>query len=93
MGLYAMGASSSANKETRILELKSYLNSTRDYNSLVALKKAHVYSWTTMLSYLNSIKQNYQDSLTDQGKMNWKIAHREAEMLKKANAKAKRRQR
>lgn len=93
MGLYAMGAASSADKETRILELKSYLNLTRDYNSLVALKKAHVYSWTTMLSYLNSIKRNYQDSLTDQGKMNWKIAYREAEMLKKANAKAKRHQR
>lgn len=92
MSLSMMGADSSANKETRILELKAYLNtvSNNDYNSAVALKKAHVYSFTTLLSYLRTIKADYYNSLTPSGKINYKIATREAKLLQKANNRAKR---
>ena len=92
MGIYAMGASSSANKETRELKLKAYLDttSTKDYNSLIALEKSGASSWTTFLSYLGGIRRNFSDTLTKQGKANFEIAEREAKLLKKANARAKR---
>lgn len=89
MGLYQMGAASSANRETHILELKAYLNTTNDYNSLIALQKAHLYSWTTFLSYLRDIKQKYASTLSQNGKNNMQIAEREAKLLKKVNARAK----
>ena len=92
MGIYAMGASSSANKETRELKLKAYLDATdtKDYNSLIALEKSGANSWTTFLSYLGGIRRNFNDTLTEQGKANFEIAEREAKLLKKANARAKR---
>ena len=88
-----MGASSAANRETRILMLKGYLNTvpTSEYNSLTALReKAQVYSWKTFLSYLSVIKSKYYDSLTSTGKINFQIAKREAELLEKTNERAKR---
>ena len=92
MGIYAMGASSSANKETRALKLKAYLDTTttKDYSSLVALEKSGANSWTTFLSYLGSIKHKFGDTLTKQGKANFEIAEREAKLLKKVNARARR---
>lgn len=98
MGLYSMGAMSSADKETRILRLKAYLdqanpngNGVNRYNSLTALKKAQLYSWSTFLTYLSYIDKHYYDSLTPQGLQNFAIAQREAEFLEKANRKAKKR--
>lgn len=98
MSLLSMGAASASDKETRVLRLKAYLNgcfeNTRAaYNSAYALKKAHVYSFATLSNYLNIIRERYWDSLTDNGKQNWKIAKREAELLRKANQRAKRYQR
>ena len=92
MGIYAMGANSSANKETRELKLKAYLDATdtKDYSSLIALEKSGASSWTTFLSYLNGIKHKFSNTLTKQGKANFEIAEREAKLLKKANARAKR---
>lgn len=85
-----MGAASSANKETHELELKAYINTAKDYNSLIALQKAHLYSWTTFLGYLRDIHRNYYDTLSNLGKKNYDIAKREAQLLKKVNAQAKR---
>lgn len=92
MGIYAMGANSSANKETRELKLKAYLDTTatKDYSSLIALEKSGASSWTTFLSYLNGIKCKFSDTLTKQGQVNFEIAEREAKLLKKANSHAKR---
>lgn len=92
MGIYAMGANSSANKETRELKLKAYLDATatKDYSSLIALEKSGASSWTTFLSYLNGIKRKFSDTLTEQGQANFEIAEREAKLLKKANSHAKR---
>lgn len=80
MGKYFLGAISSSDRETRILRLKAYLNSTTNYRSDMALKQARVTSWPTLVSYLNTIKQQYQ--LTPLGQQNFKIAIREAEFLK-----------
>lgn len=88
MGLYQMGASSSANRETRILKLKAYINTVKTYNSLEALNTAELYSWTTFLSYLTDIKRKYYQTLTPLGQKNFNIALREATLLKKANKKA-----
>ena len=95
MSLKMMGANSAADKETRILELKAYLNtvSTADYNSAIALKKAHVYSFATLITYLNIIKKQYWSTLSETGKINFKIADRESRLIKKANDRAKRKQR
>lgn len=92
MGIYAMGANSSANRETRELQLKAYLDATdtKDYNSLIALEKSGASSWTTFLSYLSGIKRKFGDTLTKQGQANFEIAEREAKLLKKVNAQAKR---
>lgn len=95
MSLYAMGAQSAANKETRILRLKAYLNtvSTENYNSLIALReKAQVYSWKTLESYLHVIKSKYGSTLTKTGKANLIIAKREATYLAKVQQKAKNKQ-
>lgn len=89
MGLYALGAESNADKETRILRLKSYLetsnpNSTDNtrYNTLTALEKAQITSWRTLLSYLKYIENNY--TLTPKGQENLAIAKREtAYIIKK----------
>lgn len=95
MSLYAMGAQSAANKETRILRLKAYLNtvSTENYNSLTALReKAQVYSWKTLESYLHVIESKYGSTLTKTGKTNLIIAKREATYLAKVQQKAKSKQ-
>ena len=42
------------------------------------------------MSYLGGIRRNFNDTLTKQGKANFEIAEREAKLLKKANARAKR---
>ena len=42
MDLDSLGSLSSANKETRELVLKAYLNQAENYNSLTALQKANV---------------------------------------------------
>lgn len=83
MGKYFLGAISSSNRETRILRLKAYLNTTDNYRSDTALKEANVTSWTTLLTYLNDIKHNLtQYGLTPLGEQNMEIAIREAEFLK-----------
>lgn len=94
MSLEMLGAESAGAKETRILEFKAYLNtvSTDAYRSDIALKKAHVYSFATLLNYLSIIHSKYWNTLTETGKTNFKIAKREAELLKAVNAKAKRHQ-
>lgn len=88
MGKMFLGAISNSNKETRILKLKAYLDSAKNYRSDTALAKAEVTSWPTLLSYLNTIKKQYP--LTKLGKTNLQIALREAEFLDAANKKAKR---
>lgn len=95
MSLEMLGAESAGAKETRILQLKAYLNtvSTDAYRSDTALKKAQVYSFATLLNYLRIIHNKYWDTMTEIGKTNFKIAKREAELLKAVNAKAKRHQR
>ena len=80
MGKYFLGAISSSDRETRILRLKAYLNSTTNYRSDMALKQAQVTSWPTLVSYLNMIKHQYQ--LLPIRHQSFKIAIREAEFLK-----------
>lgn len=82
-----MGAASNADKETRILKLKAYLDQADPYNSLEAIKACDLSSWTTFISYLNYIQKRYDSSLTDLGRNNFVIAKREAEYLKKLQAK------
>ena len=88
MGKLFLGAISSSNRETRILRLKAYLETATNYRSDTALKKAHITSWATMISYLKALKTNYV--LSDTGQANYQIALREAEFLLKANQKQKR---
>lgn len=88
MGKLFLGAISSSDRETRILRLKAYLETTTDYRSDTALTKAHITSWQTMLSYLQAINKQYQ--LSEKGQANYQIAWREAEFLLKANQKQKR---
>lgn len=92
MGIYTMGAASSANKETRALQLKAYLDTTdpKDYSSLIALQKSGAGSWTTFRSYLSLIKKQYEADLTANGQSNMIIADRESKLLSKANKRAKR---
>lgn len=83
MGKYFLGAISSSDRETRILRLKAYLNTTHNYRSDTALEQARIKSWPTMVSYLNVIKHHPQEyELTPLGQENYKIAIREAEFLK-----------
>lgn len=91
MSLLSMGAQSSADKETRILRLKAYINTEKVYRSDVALKTAGLYSWTTMISYLKTIQKKYSDTLTDLGKSNFEIAMREAKLLESVKKKSRKR--
>lgn len=90
MGKYFLGAISSSNKETRILQLKAYLNNATNYRSDIALNKAGIKSWPTFIKYLMEIKYNTQQfELNNLGQKNLKIALREANFLKEANKRAK----
>lgn len=78
-----LGAASSADRETRILKLKAYLNMTdpENYRSDVALRISETRSWRTFLSYLTDIEK--RTGVNDFGRENLKIACREATLLDK----------
>lgn len=85
----ALGALSAAEKETRILQLKAFLNTTATNQLGIdkALASVGNPSWNVFIKYLAVIDQQFSDTLNATGCTNLVIIKREALYLRNLQAK------